>query len=69
MIKLSLVVPTYGVEKYIHKFLGSLAKNLQSGVEVLIINDGTKDNSGKIAEEFANKYSEYIKVINKSNGG
>ena len=69
MIKLSLVVPMYGVEKYIHKFLNSVERNLQFGVEVLIINDGTKDNSAEIAEQFSSKYPDYIKVINKENGG
>ena len=69
MIRLSLVVPVYGVEKYIHRFLASLEKNLQPEMEVLIINDGTKDNSAIIAEKFANKHCNYVKVINKSNGG
>lgn len=69
MVKLTLVVPVYGVEDYINKFLNSLEKNLQSGIEVLIIYDGTRDNSGKIAEEFALKYSEYVTVVYKENGG
>lgn len=68
-VKLSIIVPVYGVEKYIHNFLTSLEKNLQAGVEVLIINDGTKDKSAKIAEGFANNYRECVKVINKLNGG
>lgn len=66
---LSLVVPVYGVEKYIYKFLNSLEKNLQPGVEVLIINDGTKDKSIKIAEEFTKNNNKYIKILNKANGG
>lgn len=69
MIQLSLVVPTYGVENYIPRFLNSLEKNLQVGVEVIVINDGTKDKSAIIAEDFASKYPEYVKVINKENGG
>lgn len=69
MVKLSLIVPVYGVEEYIPKFLASLEKNLRPGVEVLIINDGTKDNSAIIADKFANKNCNYVKVINKSNGG
>ena len=66
---LSLVVPVYGVEKYIYKFLNSLEKNLQPGVEVLIINDGTKDKSIKISEEFTKNNNKYIKILNKANGG
>lgn len=69
MVKLSLIVPIYGVEQYIHKFLESLEKNLQSNIEVLLIDDGTKDNSGIIADEFASKSPEYCKVIHKENGG
>lgn len=69
MVKLSLIVPIYGVEQYIHKFLESLEKNLQSNIEVLLIDDGTKDNSGIIADEFAQKHPEFCKVIHKENGG
>lgn len=68
-MKLTLVVPTYGVEKYIPRFLTSLEINLQAGIEVLIINDGTKDNSAIIAEEFAARYPGYVRVVNKENGG
>lgn len=69
MVKLSLIVPIYGVEQYIHKFLESLEKNLQSNIEVLLIDDGTKDNSGIIADEFALKHQDSVKVIHKDNGG
>ena len=69
MKKLSLIVPIYGVEKYIHKFLGSLEKNLLPGVEVLLIDDGTKDDSGKIADEFALMHPQYVRVVHKENGG
>lgn len=69
VLKLSLVVPMYGVEKYLHKFLNSLERNLKPGIEVLIINDGTKDNSGEIAEKFAVRYPDYVNVVHKENGG
>lgn len=69
MMMLSLVVPIYGVEKYINRFLVSLEKNLQSNIEVLLVDDGTKDASGIIADEFAQKYPQYVKVIHKENGG
>ena len=69
MVKLSLIVPIYGVEKYINGFLSSLEKNLQIGIEVLLINDGTKDNSDKIAEQFALKHRECVRVVHKENGG
>ena len=52
---LSLVVPIYGVELYLRRFLDSLEKNLRPGVEVILVDDGSKDNSGKIIDEFATK--------------
>ncbi|MBQ7884187.1 MAG: glycosyltransferase [Phascolarctobacterium sp.] len=69
MIYLSLIVPIYGVEKYIDRFLYSLEKNLQSGIEVLLIDDGTRDNSGKIADKFALLHADNVKVVHKENGG
>lgn len=68
-IKLSLCVPIYGVEKEIPRFLQSLEQNLREDVEVLLIDDGTKDNSGKIADAFAKRYARYVQVIHKTNGG
>ena len=69
MIKLSLCVPIYGVEKEIPRFLASLEKNLCDGTEVILVDDGTKDNSGKIADAFAEKHPAYVRVIHKPNGG
>ena len=64
-----MIVSIYGVEQYIKRFLNSLEKNLTSEIEVILVDDGTKDNSGKIADEFALSYPEYVKVIHKENGG
>lgn len=68
-IKLSLCVPIYGVEKEIPRFWQSLEQNLREDVEVLLIDDGTKDESGKIADAFAKRYVRYVQVIHKTNGG
>lgn len=68
-IRLSILVAVYGVEKYIDKFCASLIPNLGPGVEVVLVDDGAKDKSGEIAEAFAEKYSEFVKVIHKENGG
>lgn len=51
-IKLSLIVPVYGVEKYIHKFLISLSKNLIDGVEAILVDDGSRDNCGAIIDDY-----------------
>lgn len=68
---LTIVIPTYNMEKYLDKCLSSLIiddKNLLSLVEVLIINDGSKDRSSEIAHEYEKKYSGIFRVIDKENG-
>ena len=65
---LSIVVPIYGVEKYIGKFLESLVPNLCPGIEVILVDDGSKDNCAAIIDEFA-KAHDNIEVIHKVNGG
>ena len=68
---LTVIVAVYNVEKYIRKCLDSLivSEELMQKVEVLVINDGTPDNSAKIAREYEKKYPESFKVIDKENGG
>lgn len=68
---LSLVVPTYNVEKYLERCLDSLVfdEKIQKDIEIIIVNDGSKDNSLKIAKEYEKKYPESIIVIDKENGG
>lgn len=52
---LSLIVPIYGVETYLKRFLDSVEKNLRPGIEVILVDDGSKDNCGKMIDEFAAK--------------
>ena len=68
---LTIVIPVYKVEKYIRQCLDSviLPSNEMENLEIIIVNDGTPDNSGIIAHEYANKYPKTIKVIDKENGG
>lgn len=58
------------MEKYLHKCLDSLIidQELMSLFEVLVINDGSKDSSSKIAHEYEIKYADTFRVINKENG-
>jgi glycosyltransferase involved in cell wall biosynthesis len=67
---LSIIVPVYNVEKYLAKCLESLLEQGLSNekYEILIINDGSTDSSGEIANDYAKKYS-HIKVINQENTG
>ena len=64
----SIIVPVYGVEKFISKCLDSLLSQTYSELEIVLVDDGSKDNSGKICDEYAKK-DKRIKVIHKENGG
>lgn len=66
---LSVIIPTYNMEKYLHRCLDSLIMDeYMDKVEVLVINDGSKDSSSKIAHEYQEKYPETFRVIDKENG-
>ena len=64
----SVIMPVYNVEAYISRAIESVLKQTYSDFELLIINDGSPDNSIKIAEEHS-KNDNRIKIINKINGG
>ena len=67
---LTIIVPTYNMEKYLGRCLGSLIlpKEQMCQLEVLIINDGSKDNSLKIARQYEKMFPETFLVIDKENG-
>ena len=67
--KLSIIVPVYGVEKYIDKCLNSLVKQSLKEIEIIVVNDGTKDNSQKIIDKYVKEYPDKIKSYIKENGG
>lgn len=69
MPKVSIIVPVYNVEKYIEKCLVSLVNQTLQEIEILIVNDGTKDNSMSIVKKFAVKYPNKIIILEKQNGG
>ena len=66
-LKISVIVPVYNVEKYLKQCLDSIVNQTYKNLEIIIVNDGTKDNSMKIVEEYLQ--DKRIKVINKENGG
>jgi len=67
MPKISVIVPVYGVEKYIKKCLDSIVNQTFKDIEIIVVNDGTKDDSIKIIKENFN--DSRIKIFNKENGG
>ncbi|AZB23815.1 glycosyltransferase family 2 protein [Chryseobacterium bernardetii] len=67
--RISIIVPVYNVENYLAKCLGSLVNQTHQNVEILVINDGSRDNSGEIIKSFEDKYPDKIKAFTKDNGG
>ena len=69
MIKVSIIVPVYNVEKYLDKCLKNLVNQTLKDIEIIVVNDGTKDNSQKIIDKYVNKYPKLVKSYIKENGG
>lgn len=68
---LSIIVPSYNMEKYLSKCLGSLIvedSELLQTLDVIVVNDGSKDGTSEIAHKFEKKYPGVIRVIDKQNG-
>ncbi len=65
---ISVIVPIYNVEKYLTECIESIINQTYKNIEILLINDGSTDNSGRICDEYSKK-DERIKVIYKENGG
>ncbi|WP_294064325.1 glycosyltransferase [uncultured Fusobacterium sp.] len=66
-IKVSVIIPVYNVEDYIEKCLESVVNQTLKEIEIIVVNDGTKDNSIKKIEKYFS--DSRIKIINKQNGG
>ena len=69
MIKVSIIVPVYNVEKYLEKCLDSLVNQTLKEIEIIVVNDGTKDNSQEIIDKYTKKYPKKVKGYIKENGG
>lgn len=65
MTKVSVIVPVYNGEKYIEKCLHSLINQTLKDIEIIVIDDGSKDNTNKILQ----KYKDKIKIIKQKNSG
>lgn len=66
--KVSIGVPIYRVENFLSKLIDSLINQTYKNLEIILVDDGSPDGSGKICDEYAKKESR-IKVIHKENGG
>ena len=65
---ISVIVPVYNIEKYLRRSINSIINQTYSNLEIILVDDGSTDESGKICDEYANIDSR-IKVIHKKNGG
>ena len=68
MPKISVIVPVYNVEKYLLECVDSILAQTFTDFELILINDGSQDNSGAICDEYADKDSR-IAVIHQENQG
>lgn len=67
-IKVSIIISIYKTEKYLSRCVESAISQSETAIEIILVNDGSPDNCGKIAEEYA-KRDNRVKVIHKINGG
>ena len=65
---ISVIVPIYKVESYLHRCIDSIRNQEYENLEILLVDDGSPDNCGLICDEYAN-HDKRIKVIHKENGG
>ena len=67
-MKISVIVPVYKVEEYLRKCLDSLVNQTLKDIEIIVVNDGSPDNSNDIILEYANQYPN-VKAFKKDNSG
>jgi glycosyltransferase involved in cell wall biosynthesis len=66
--QISIIVPVYNAENYLNRCVDSILTQTFTDFEIILVNDGSSDNSGAICDEYALKDNR-IKVIHKRNGG
>lgn len=64
----SIIVPVYNAEAHLHRCIGSLLSQSYSNYEILLIDDGSTDQSGNICDEYGGNHS-HVRVFHKGNGG
>ena len=67
-MKISIIVPVYNIEKYIHRCIDSLLAQTYKDLEILLVDDGSSDRSGTICDQYT-QADQRVKVIHQTNGG
>lgn len=67
-VKISVIVPVYNASTYLKQCLESLVNQTMKGLEIIVIDDGSTDDSGRIADSFAAQHSNF-RVYHQSNRG
>ena len=68
-IKVSIVVPIYNLEKYVPRCLDALVNQTLEDIEILCVDDGSKDSAPQIIEDYKKRYPNKVKTFHKENGG
>ncbi len=68
MEKISVIVPVYNVEKYLGRCVDSILAQTYKNIEIILVDDGSTDGSGKICDEYGEKFPQ-IKVVHQENQG
>ena len=68
MPKISIIIPVYNVEPYLRRCIDSVLEQTMQDYEIVVVNDGSTDNSGSICDQYADQCDQ-IRVIHKQNGG
>lgn len=67
--KISIIVPAYNIEEYLPACLDSILAQTYENIEIVLIDDGSVDRTGQIADEYREKYSDKINCLHLKNGG
>ena len=68
-MKLSIIVPVYNVEKYLEECVDSLLNQTLQDLEIFLVDDGSNDRSGEIADRYAREYPDKVHTLHLNNGG
>lgn len=66
---ISVIVPVFNLEKYVIRTLDSIINQTYKDIEIIVVDDGSTDNTGEIVETYAKKYFDIVRVIHQKNSG